>query len=70
MNDAQLVQVLNRIYQLPQYTPSFPLIQSLTTHNMFEELTTLGVLHYEVDLHLRLDNLMFMMDKHSFTSNS
>jgi hypothetical protein len=57
MHDAQLVQVLNRVNQLPQDASSFTFIEPLAANDMLEQLATLRVLHDQVDLHFRLDNL-------------
>jgi hypothetical protein len=57
VDDTQFMKVLDTINQLPEDSACFSFIKSLTTNDMLKELSPLGELHNEVDLHLWLDYL-------------
>lgn len=58
MNDAQLVKVFNACYDLMEEFASLGLFDPLVLHNVVKELASTRILHDQVELLGRLDNLL------------
>ena len=62
MNDLQPVNVLNSRKQLMKEFTSFQLFDPGILHYIIKELSTIGILHYQIQLLLGLDYLVELDD--------